>query len=67
MATTNQRKLSAYTIAKNCSDIDDVNNGLEELIDYFVACDKAEKKPTASSYIRFSKLKEKQEKILSKK
>lgn len=40
MATTNMKKLSAYTIAKNCSDIDDVHNGLEELRDYFTLCDK---------------------------
>ncbi len=66
MATTNMRKLSAYTIAKNCSDIDDVHNGLEELRDYFTLCDKEGKKPTNSSYIRLSKLKEKEEKFFIK-
>ena len=67
MATTNMKKLSAYTIAKNCSDIDDVNNGLDELREYFALCSKVGKKPTANSFIRFSKLKEKEEKFLSKK
>jgi hypothetical protein len=67
MATTNMKKLSAYTIAKNCSDLDDVNNGLEEMREYFALCSKEGKKPTASSYSRFSKLKEKEEKFLSKK
>ena len=67
MATTNMKKLSAYTIAKNCSDLDDVNNGLEELREYFALCSKEGKKPTASSFIRFSKLKEKEEIFLIKK
>lgn len=67
MATTNMKKLSAYTIAKNCSDIDDINNGLEELREYFALCSKEGKKPTASSYTRLFKLKEKEGKFLSKK
>jgi hypothetical protein len=67
MATTNMKKLSAYTIAKNCSDLDDVYNGLEEMREYFALCSKDGKKPTASSYIRLFKLKEKEEKFLSKK
>lgn len=56
MATTKTNELSAYTIAKNCSDLSDVNAGMEELKDYFNACDKAGKKPTTTAYIRFSKL-----------
>jgi len=54
--TTKITKLSAYTIAKNCSDLSDVNAGMDELKDYFVACEKVGKKPTATAYIRFSKL-----------
>ena len=63
MATTKTNELSAYTIAKNCSDLSDVNAGMEELKDYFNACDKAGKKPTTTSYIRFSKLSIKRDKL----
>jgi|GEM_PF-2206843 len=49
----NVRKLSKYTIAKNCSDIQDVQMGLDELKEYF----KITKKPTDTAYIRFYKLK----------
>lgn len=63
MATTKTNELSAYTIAKNCSDLSDVNAGMDELKDYFNACDKAGKKPTATAYIRFSKLAIKRDKL----
>ncbi len=49
-------KLSAYTIAANCSDISDVNAGIDELKDYFAACEMVGKKPTDTAYIRLSKL-----------
>lgn len=56
-------ELSAYTIAKNCSDLSDVNAGMEELKDYFAACEKSGKKPTTTAYIRFSKLAIKRDKF----
>ncbi len=67
MATTNTNELSAYTIAKNCTDLSDVNAGLDELTDYFTACEKVGKKPTATAYIRFSKLAIKRDKFTIKK
>ena len=48
MATIKTNELSAYTIAKNCSDLSDVNAGMDELKDYFTACEKASKQPTQS-------------------
>ena len=49
-------KLSAYTIAKNCSDLSDVNAGIDEMKQYFAKCDRENKKPTNTAYIRFTKL-----------
>lgn len=66
MATTKTNKLSAYTIAKNCSDLSDVKAGMDELWDYFTACEKIGKKPTATAYIRFAKLRIKREKLNKK-
>jgi hypothetical protein len=63
MATTKTNELSAYTIAKNCTDLSDINVGINELKDYFSACEKAGKKPTETSYIRFSKLIIKRDKL----
>lgn len=60
---TNTNKLSAYTIAKNCSDLSDVNAGMDELKNYFSACVKASKKPTTTAYIRFAKLGIKRDKL----
>jgi len=65
MATTKTNKLSAYTIANNCTDLSDVNAGMDELKEYFTACDKAGKTPTATAYIRFSKLATKRDKFKS--
>jgi hypothetical protein len=45
-------KLSAYTIAKNCSDLSDVLAGIEELNKYFEFMPK----PSKTSYIRYYKL-----------
>lgn len=66
MANTNTKKLSAYTIAKYCSDITDVEYGLEEMKEYFSACEKERKKPTTTAYIRFSKLAIKRDKLKQK-
>jgi hypothetical protein len=66
MATTKTNKLSAYTIAKNCSDLSDVYAGMDELKEYFTACEKASKKPTATAYIRFAKLGIKRDKLNKK-
>ena len=63
MATTKTNKLSAYTISANCSDLSDVNAGVDELKKYFAACDKVGKKPTATAYIRLAKLSIKRDKI----
>lgn len=66
MATTKTNELSAYTIAKNCSDLSDVNAGIDELKDYFTACEKVGKKPIATAYIRFAKLGIKRDKLNKK-
>ena len=63
---TNTKKLSAYTIAANCSDLTDIECGIEEMKDYFKACEKADKTPTNTAYIRFSKLHIKKEKLTKK-
>ena len=63
MTNTKTNKLSAYTIASNCTDLSDVNIGMNELKDYFIACEKQGKKPTETSYIRFSKLAIKKDKL----
>lgn len=62
----NVYNLSAYTIAKNCSDLSDINAGMEELKDYFIACDKQGKKPTKTAYIRLGKLGIKRDKLSKK-
>lgn len=63
---TNTNKLSAYTIAANCSDLSDVNAGMDELKKYFADCEKENKKPTDTAYIRFSKLAIKRDKFKNK-
>ena len=55
-------KLSAYTIAKNCSDITDVKDGMTEIREYL---DRT-KKPCNTAYIRLYKLSEKLKKLESK-
>lgn len=64
MASTNTKDLSLYTIASNCTDLSDINTGIQELKDYFSACEKAGKTPTKTAYIRFSKLALKRDKFL---
>jgi hypothetical protein len=56
------KNLSAYTIAKNCSDLTDVNAGIEEMNQYFAT----EKNPKPSAYVRFSKLKDKKQQLEGK-
>ena len=48
-------KLSAYTIAKNCSDKSDCKAGIDEINKYF----EVTQKPIKSAYVRFYKLHEK--------
>ena len=49
-------KLSPYTIAKNCSDLSDVNAGIEEIRQYFEKCYIKNKTPSNTAYIKFAKL-----------
>jgi hypothetical protein len=56
-------RLSPYTIAKNCTDLDDIKEGLKELREYFDECNYLGKKPTDMSYKRLIKLYEKQDKL----
>lgn len=63
---TNTNKLSAYTIAANCSDLSDVNAGIEEIQKYFSDCEKESKKPTDRAYIRLAKLATKRDKLTLK-
>lgn len=63
---TSVRKLSAYTIASNCSDLSDINAGLEEMAAHFKACEKAGKTPTSTAYIRYSNLAMKRDELKCK-
>ena len=57
------RNLSEYTIAKNCSDIYDINAGIEEINFYLNNV----KKPKITAYIRLYKLASKKKKLEFKK
>lgn len=57
------RTLSAYTIAKNCSDKSDCQAGINEINTYLLKMEKQGKKPANSVYIRFYKLHEKMKKL----
>jgi len=59
-------KLSAYTIAKNCSDLADVTAGIEEVHAYIEKCENQGKKACDRAYIRLAKLSEKREKLILK-
>ena len=59
----NSKKLSPYTIAKNCIDKNDLNEGISELKKYFNYCEKKGKKPTNTALIRYSKLLIKKDKL----
>jgi hypothetical protein len=56
---TNFSKLSAYTIADNCSDLSDVEYGINEIMDYI----RNNPKPIKSAYIRLYKLEQKRDKL----
>lgn len=64
--TTKTNELSAYTIAKHCSDLSDIDAGMKEIEQYFKACEKIGKKPTDTAYIRYGKLGEKRNKLQKK-
>lgn len=53
------KNLSAYTIAKNCTDISDCQAGINELDQYF----RSTKKPKDRAYVRYFKLNEKIKKL----
>ena len=53
------KNLSSYTIAKNCSDLADVNAGIQEMNQYFATA----KNPKPSAYVRFAKLKDKKQQL----
>lgn len=67
MSNTNTKKLSAYTIASNCTDISDIDAGINELKQYFNACEKENKKPSNTAYVRLSKLSLKRDKLQKRK
>jgi hypothetical protein len=56
-------KLSNYTIAKNCTDINDLNEGIKELDKYFKKCHVEGKKAIKTAYSRYSKLIDKKNKL----
>jgi hypothetical protein len=55
--------LSAYTIANNCCDVSDLNEGITEIKQYFRNCEKTNKKPIKSAYTRLAKLESKKNKL----
>ena len=63
MATNKVSELSAYTVAKNCTDLTDVMDGISEMKEHFKACEKSNKKPTARAYIRLAKLEAKRQQL----
>jgi len=56
---TSFSKLSAYTIADNCSDLNDVEYGINEVMEYI----RNNPKPVKSAYIRLYKLEQKRDKL----
>lgn len=52
-------KLSAYTEAKNCTDITDLNGGIEDIKNAIEICKSQNKKPPSYFYMRLSKLEKK--------
>lgn len=56
------KNLSAYTISKNCTDLTDIEVGLQEIRQYFNQCDRQNKKIPSSAFIRLYKLSEAQRK-----
>lgn len=66
-SSVNFRKLSAYTIAANCTDLSDIQQGMKEISDYLDACNKHKVKAVASAYTRFASLSAKMETLLKRK
>ena len=63
---TNFKKLSAYTIAANCTDMADIQAGKSELRQYSNDCEKENKMPVSSYYTRWYKLIEKETMLIKK-
>ena len=57
------KELSAYTIARYCTDITDVTHGIEEIEEKIRERYKADKKSPHYFYVRLSKLNEKLNKL----
>lgn len=60
-------KLSAYTKAGNCTDLQDCKDGIEEMINFFDFYEANKLRIPDEAYIRFSKLRIKQDKLRKKK
>ena len=56
-------KLSAYTIAKNCTDKSDCNEGIKEIYEYLENCRKKNIQPAKTAFIRLNNLYEKEHKL----
>ena len=56
-------RLSSYTIAQNCTDLTDIQFGLDLIKEYFRYCEKTNKKPLQTAYTRLAKLEWKKNKI----
>ncbi len=58
-----KKKLSAYTVASNCSDLTDVREGIKEIQDAILKINSENKNVPAYFFSRLSKLKAKKEKF----
>lgn len=58
--------LSAYTIASNCTDLTDIECGIEEIEDKLQSYFSSDKKAPYYFYVRLKKLREKRDKLLKK-
>ena len=56
---TTFKNLSPYTIAKNCSDKTDCQDGMDEIKEYLNYMKKLGREPAKSAYIRYYKLSQK--------
>lgn len=57
-------KLSAYTIAANCTSLEDIDIGIKELRDYFDLCYTQKKRPKPLAHKRFANLYAKRDNIM---
>lgn len=55
-------KLSGYTIAKKCTDLNDIKEGIKEIMDYILEQEIKGKKIKKHAHIRLYKLYEKRKK-----